>query len=1052
MTDPGSTSHLLSILIFSPLAAAAVAAFLRRENLLRWWALASTTLIALLSLALYCGFDSSKSAFQFVENAAWVPTLGIRYSLGIDGISLLLVLLTTLIMPLCVLASWRYIQSRLKEFMICLLIMQTAMTGVFCALDFVLFFVFWEAMLIPMALLIGIWGGPRKIYAALKFFIYTMAGSVFLLVAIIALYTQRHTFYIPDLMGQPYSLPFQYWVFLAFFISFAIKVPMFPFHTWLPAAHVEAPTAGSVLLASVLLKMGTYGFLRFSLPITPDATQYFTPYILCLSVAAIIYGGLTALAQTDLKKLVAYSSVAHMGFATLGIFALNQMGIEGAMLVMINHGVTTGALFIIVGIIYERLHTRDLAQASGLGKAMPVFAAFAGVFALSSLAFPGTNSFIGEFLVMSGGFMVSKPMMICVVPGVVLGAAYMLRMLQRVAYGGTRNPDHSRVKDLCWREVFALAPLLVFVFWIGLHPEPFTRVMHASVAHLLEQGQHPGPRSAAVQAKPKIRTPNPSDLSDLSDRSDGRALPGLAGARRPNCRLRSLDPRPPTLCPPMSSFLAFLPELVLLLGALALFFIALGESRTRQARTAALATAFAAIAAAAVCLSQKATLFDGAYSVDLFSQVLKLVFACGLMLILLLSGGLEDVREEVKPEYYLFLTLSVCGLTMLVSCVDIITLVVALEVSAFPLYLLVPMRRERAGRRSQMESAIKYMMFGIAANGIMFFGLSYLYGLTGTTSLPSLLPRLEPVIHTPAAIAGLAMTLCGLYYKLAIFPFHFWTPDVYQGAANETAGLIASLPKLGGVAVLVRLVSLATPDNRTLALLLTILAAGSMFYGNLIALIQKDFKRLLGFSGIAHAGYALIGFVALDDLGYSAALYYITGYLLMVLACFVVICKVSRDGANVSIEELAGLHRRAPLLALTLAVGVFALAGMPPFVGFMGKLSLLTAALHKGHLTLVIITVVNAAIAVYYYLGVVREAWFRDPGDLPAIRLDWPTRALCILLIGGILALGVVPGRVLDTLSTSVARLHLAAPSNVPALAAHPSAPAKAEAGAGQAP
>jgi NADH-quinone oxidoreductase subunit M len=385
--------------------------------------------------------------------------------------------------------------------MICLLVMETAMIGVFCALDFVLFYVFWEAMLIPMALLIGVWGGPRRIYAALKFFIYTMAGSVLLLVAMIALRLQVGSFSIPDMMGHNYSHNFQCWVFLAFFISFAIKVPMFPFHTWLPAAHVEAPTAGSVLLASVLLKMGTYGFLRFSLPITPYATQIFTPYILWLSVVAILYGGLTALAQTDLKKLVAYSSVAHMGFATLGIFALNQLGIEGAVLVMINHGVTTGALFIVVGIIYERLHTRDLEETAGMGKTMPIFAMFAGVFALSSLAFPGTNSFIGEFLVMSGGFKLSTEnpafiiAMICIVPGVVLAAAYMLRMLQKVAYGGTRNPDHSHVPDLGLREILTLTPLLVFVFWIGLHPEPFTRVLDASVKHLLDQAHQAHPIS-----------------------------------------------------------------------------------------------------------------------------------------------------------------------------------------------------------------------------------------------------------------------------------------------------------------------------------------------------------------------------------------------------------------------------------------------------------------------------------------------------------------------------------------------------------------------------
>jgi NADH-quinone oxidoreductase subunit M len=509
---------VLTVLIFSPLLAAVVAAFIRNETWLRWWTLLFTSAAALYSLPLYTHFTLGTADFQFTNglNGAngvdWIPALHLRYAVGVDGISLLLVLLTTLIMPLCVLASWRYIQTRVKGFMICLLVMETAMIGVFCALDLILFFVFWEAMLIPMALLIGIWGGPRKIYASLKFFIYTMSGSVFLLVAIIAMYLKARTFSIPEIMNLKAAFPanFQIWIFLAFFISFAIKVPMFPFHTWLPAAHVEAPTAGSVLLASVLLKMGTYGFLRFSLPMAPYATHIFTPYILWLSVVAILYGGLTALAQTDLKKLVAYSSVAHMGFATLGIFALNEMGLKGAMLVMVNHGVTTGALFIVVGIIYERLHTRDLGQTAGMGKTMPIFAMFAGVFALSSLAFPGTNSFIGEFLVMSGGFAsavqgaapsVTMLMMVCVVPGVVLAAAYMLRMLQKVAYGGTRNPDHSHVKDLGLREILTLAPLLVFVFWIGLHPEPFTRVMDASVKHLMEQTARPPTGEYAVRPK-----------------------------------------------------------------------------------------------------------------------------------------------------------------------------------------------------------------------------------------------------------------------------------------------------------------------------------------------------------------------------------------------------------------------------------------------------------------------------------------------------------------------------------------------------------------------
>jgi len=480
-------SHLLSVLIFAPLAAAFVAVLLPNERLLRWWTLLASLAIAVVSVGLYTGFDRSLAGFQFEESCAWIPSLKVAYHLGIDGISLLLILLTTLITPLCVLCSWKYITKRLKEFMICLLIMETAMIGVFSALDFVLFFVFWEAMLIPMALLIGVWGGPRKVYAALKFFIYTMSGSVLLLAAIVALRLQTGSFDIPGMMGHEFGPHFERWIFGAFFLSFAIKVPMFPFHTWLPAAHVEAPTAGSVILASVLLKMGTYGFIRFCLPITPHAAHYFAPAILGLSVVAILYGGFAALGQSDLKKLVAYSSVSHMGFATLGIFSLNLSGLEGATLVMLNHGVTTGALFICVGIIYERIHSRDLGAAAGLGRYMPVFAGFLGVFCLSSMAFPGTNSFIGEFLVMAGGFQVSKVLMLCAVPGIVAAAAYNLRMLQKVAYGSPHNPDHSGLADLEFREIAALAPLLVFVLWIGLQPQPFVDVMHVSVQHILQQ-------------------------------------------------------------------------------------------------------------------------------------------------------------------------------------------------------------------------------------------------------------------------------------------------------------------------------------------------------------------------------------------------------------------------------------------------------------------------------------------------------------------------------------------------------------------------------------
>lgn len=481
--------HLLSVLLFAPLAAAVVAAALPTERLQRWWALLASLVVAALSLPLYTGYLATQAGFQFVEHAAWIPSLKIDYHLGVDGLSVLLILLTTLITPLCVACSWTYIHKRVREFMVCLLVMEAAMIGVFSALDLVLFYVCWEAMLIPMALLIGIWGGPRKIYAALKFFIYTMAGSVMLLIAIVWLRLQVGSFSIPAITAQAahFAPHIQLWIFGAFFLSFAIKVPMFPFHTWLPAAHVEAPTAGSVILASVLLKMGTYGLLRFCLPMTPYAAHYFAPAILVFSVIAIIYGGFAALGQSDLKKLVAYSSVAHMGFATFGIFSFTQSGLEGATLVMINHGVTTGALFICVGILYERLHTRDLAVVAGVGRLMPVFSVFLGLACLSSMAFPGTNSFVGEFLVMAGGFSVSKTLVLCAIPGIVAAAAYNLRMVQKVCYGSTANPDHTGIADLNLREFLTLAPLAVFIVWIGLQPQPFVDVMRTSLAHILTQ-------------------------------------------------------------------------------------------------------------------------------------------------------------------------------------------------------------------------------------------------------------------------------------------------------------------------------------------------------------------------------------------------------------------------------------------------------------------------------------------------------------------------------------------------------------------------------------
>ncbi|NLZ18200.1 MAG: NADH-quinone oxidoreductase subunit M [Desulfobulbaceae bacterium] len=477
----------LNLLVGLPLAGALILLVFGKDTISRQLTLIITLVNALCTLPVLHGFDSSNTAFQFAHIYTWIPQLHINYTVGVDGISILLVALTTLVMPLCVLASWTYINKRITAFMVCLLVMESAMIGVFIALDFVLFYIFWEFMLIPMYLLIAIWGGPRKSYASIKFFLYTLAGSVLLLVAIIALYLHNGTFFIPAMMWREYGQLFQLLIFLAFFLAFAIKVPMFPFHTWLPAAHVEAPTAGSVLLASILLKMGTYGFLRFCLPITPDASMLLATPLLWLSIAGIIYGGCTALAQQDMKKLIAYSSVGHMGFVTLGIFVFNLHGLQGAMLQMLNHGITTGALFLCIGMIYERNHSRDLAKATGLGPYMPWFATFFTFFSLSAFAFPGTNSFIGEFLVLAGAFAHKPALALAAVPGALLAAAYMLRLLQKVIWGGVNNPDQSKLSDLGLREILVLAPLLLFVFWIGLGPQPFLDYMNPTLNELLQK-------------------------------------------------------------------------------------------------------------------------------------------------------------------------------------------------------------------------------------------------------------------------------------------------------------------------------------------------------------------------------------------------------------------------------------------------------------------------------------------------------------------------------------------------------------------------------------
>ncbi len=485
---------LLSIVTFLPLVGAAFI-FLARgpEEIVarnaRSVALWTTTITFAVSLLIWLNFDNSTAAFQFVEKHAWIGA-GINYHMGVDGISMLFVILTTFLMPFCILASWEAIEHRVKEYMIAFLVMETLMIGVFCALDLVLFYLMFEAGLIPMFLIIGIWGGKRRIYASFKFFLYTLLGSVLLLLALLYMYFIAGTTDIPSLMKTGlFSGQAQTWLWLAFFASFAVKMPMWPVHTWLPDAHVEAPTAGSVILAAVLLKMGGYGFLRFSLPMFPIASEYFAPFVFTLSVVAIVYASLVALVQEDMKKLIAYSSVAHMGFVTMGIFAFNTQGIEGAIFQMLSHGIISGALFLCVGVVYDRLHTREIARYGGLANNMPKYAAVFMLFTMANVGLPGTGGFVGELLTLVGAFQANTWVALIATSGVIFAAAYALYLYRRVVFGELTKSDLKAMLDLTPREIAIFAPLVIMTLWMGIYPAPFFDVMAASVKHLLDQHQ-----------------------------------------------------------------------------------------------------------------------------------------------------------------------------------------------------------------------------------------------------------------------------------------------------------------------------------------------------------------------------------------------------------------------------------------------------------------------------------------------------------------------------------------------------------------------------------
>ena len=1088
----------------------------------------------------------------------------IQFFVGIDGLNVWLIVLTTLLLVASVLVSWKAVTERVNEFHAWLLALEAGLIGVFVSFDVILFYVFFELTLVPLFFLIGIWGGPERQYAARKFFVYTLAGSLITLLGVLGvvltLYLsptaakdtpRRLTFSIPELVEKVRVLnaelpkaveadrkawrdtndalarapeaardeitrrrdaakvrmeesqkrvdfwrTVQMYAFAAMMVGFAIKVPLVPVHTWLPLAHVEAPTAGSVLLAGVLLKLGSYGFLRLCLPLTPDASLALgVPLIGTLAVIGILYGATCAIAQEDMKKLVAYSSVSHMGLCLLGLFALNEMGLTGSLLQMINHGLSTGAMFLLVGMLYERYHTRKLADYGGMGAKLKLLAAFMVFIGMSGIGLPGLNGFIGEVLVLFGMYdfqgdfstaPVNGKLLVTLASfGAVLGAWYTLTLIMRVFFGPLKEPPHgghgpadagehheSAVPDLNAREVFTILPIAALCLFIGMYPQPLLDSIRPDVAVVARIAQEARQRA-----------------DDVARGGGGRLDAGTAPAAKriaaPNTHRRLSTAVKEDLMHALTGYItACLPEAILGLAACVLF---LGGTwlhcRMRWGIWALVSLAAAGVALAVNPLplpgmepKAAAVLFAGPVWFDRFSLLVRVVAIVGGAVLVLLSW--DEVPDRQAADYHGCLLLIVAGTGLTAAANDLITLFLALELVSIPTYVLLYLPRADAPAQ---EAAMKYFLLSVFSSAFLLFGFSYLYGLAGTTNLPAIA---EALSRNPAAIPGmslvaLVMVVAGLGFKITAVPFHFYAPDVYQGTATANAAVLAFVPKVAGFAALVRVLGFLpyTFQGRPLTeggtvglmlgeqvpVLLWIMAAVTMTLGNVLALLQDNLKRLLAYSSVAHAGYMLIGLSVAPRLaadpnspvgGVEAMLFYLVAYGGMTVGAFAVLSYLSTKERPVeTVDDLAGLSRSHPGVALLMALFLFSLIGIPLTAGFAGKFLLFNGALlvpfnldnplsleqRKLFITLAFIAAINAAIGGWYYLRVVAAMYLRDPltpiakGHIrPALFAAWA----CGLLT---LAAGVYPEPLKQAAVDAVGRV-----SALPSTTAAVPAPAEA--------
>ncbi len=871
-------------------------------------------------------FEPGEPGFQLTERALWFQPWDISWNVGVDGISLLLVALTALLFPLSLLAS-RSITSNLRMYLVAMLVLETGLLGVFVSLDLVLFFVFFEMTLVPMYLLIGMWGSGNRVYAAVKFFLYTSLGSAFMLAAIIAIGVISGsqggtTFDFVRLLDLELTSTQQLWLFLGFGIAFAVKVPLFPFHTWLPDAHTEAPTAGSVLLAGVLLKLGTYGFVRFNLTLFPEASVDLAPWLAGLAVVGIIYGAAVAVVQPDLKRLVAYSSVSHLGFIVLGTFALTTQGLQGGVIQMVNHGLTTGALFLLVGMLYDRTHTRQISDYGGVASVMPVLA---GVFlftAFASAGLPGLNGFIGEFNVLLGSYLSFPVAAIVATGGVLLAAVYLLWAYERVFTGPIDQPRNEKLLDLDLRERVIMAPLVVLIVFLGVYPKPALDRIEPAVESILDR----------VTAATDYEVPQYGRMAEVE----------LAGRRG-----RGLMDQ--------IAFLPIAPEVVLLVAALLVLLteVTLGLGRR----------IWAVICTAAIVLSigfsvlqwirvdelgpqlnysarGVPTVTNPMIVMDHFSAMAGLALFVVAGLALLAAWRLVAQLGTRGAEFVALILIAVAGLHVMTISSNLILLFIGLETGSISLYVMAGFTREQV--RSE-EAAMKYFLLGSLSSAIFLYGIALAFASTGSTSIYGVggIPAFfeaTVVLEPGIALVAVGLLVVGLGFKVSAAPFHQWAPDVYQGAPAAAVPMLAAAVKIAGFAAMARILASGFPaliDDWAPAL--AVVSALSVVLGTLGAIAQRDLKRMLAFSGVAHAGFIMSALVA-GDGGIPAMWFYVATYAVSLVGAFTVVSVISGPKAERSpFEAYQGLAGRSPLLAALLALFMLGLAGFPLTAGLRGQ-------------------------------------------------------------------------------------------------------------------